>query len=875
MPDSRSFRIASALVLLSIAAGFAFYLPLLGRLPERREAFVFFLYRLLPWALGHTGILLLLNAVLKFRARGSFLFWGASAAIIIVIGGWQHAKGLLLIALIGVVFGWLGNLVARAVLPQESRGWGVSLGLGILCVSLVAAFLAWGHVLKWWVISPLLIPPVLLEIRRRPWAAFPKAWAEFSSRWNTALALALQGLFLLVVFVYVGALAPETQSDALRSYLPYARQLRLDSGFADVPYQWAYIIPQAGVTYAASVLVLFRERALQLSSFLVWLALIGVICRRKTEVPLEARVAVAVVVASCPVVLWVAPTLMQDCFTCLTVAMLAIICLEGRDPGSRLFWIAAGACAGVAWAAKYSTLAYAVPLLLAACLRSYRGRGPARTASGLVLASFGGALTLAPWLVHTYRQSGNPVFPFLLKVFPAPLWPLGVGFSNLDNFRLPPGPRGWFLWLTDLTYNTSRFVEGPDGKLGITLLAFFLLSLLAFWKGTAIVRTLIASAFLGTALLISLTAYLRYWMPGLWLVAMALAPAAAALARSPRSRVLLSAAAAIILASQAFSATLSYWTDPRGWPWRYYSGSISSSAYVGARGLDMLARLQQSWGRQWPRVWYTSYDEIGRFNVRPMEVAIWELALHRLEPRSKIQYLCSARCSYWVVDEDSLDARWLKEAGIGTFFWDDRLLVASDGPVRVYRMLPEHETMSAFDGRARPGSDLLLNGAFDAGHSGRANFWLTDGSAQWLPLTADAESGGCFRLDPGGSVHQYIPLPPGLETLEFHMSARSIRSDRTTRLRWDVVFRGFEKDPAQIPGNEWPHAEREISRTASDAAAGSTWTHYQAKTMVPAFSSYAVVYVSNPDGGGGAFVDGLHLYCLTQKGSLKSEQPLR
>lgn len=779
------------------------------------------------------------------------------------MGNWNHAKALILIALLGVILIGIGNAFARFLLPENSRGWGVSLALGILCTSLVASFFAWAHILKWWLIAPFLFLSILMESRRRTVAMFAEAWRNFSSRWNTAVALALQGIFLLTVFVYVYAVAPETQSDALRSYLPYLKLMRNNSGFVDVPYQWAYIIPQAGLTYAGTVMILFRERVLQLSTLLVWLALIGIVCRRKAEAPLEVKTAVALLVASCPVVLWVVPNLMQDCFACLAVVMLAVLCLEGRDPGSARFWTAVGVGAGLAWAAKFSTLAYAIPLLIGASIRSHKAKGWARTAPAMVLACFSGLLTLAPWFANSYRQSGNAIFPFLLKVFPAPLWPRGVGFSNLDNFRLPPGPRGWFLWLTDLTYNTSRFVEGPDGKLGMTLLILFLFAILAFWKGTPLARAMVASAFIGTALLISMTAYLRYWMSGLWLVAAVVPPTVAGIARFPRSRVVLSAAAAAILACQAFMMALGHWADPRGWPWSYYTGKTSWQSLMSGngRGVEMLSRLQKSWGRQWPRVWYTDFEPIGHFNVVPMEAAIWELSLHCLEPRAKIQYLSSAGCDYWIVDEESQNAEWFKIAGISPFFWDDRLLVASDAPIRVYRMRPAAEVLRAFDERALPGSDLLMNGGFEAGQSGKSKFWRTDGDAHWLMQASEAHEGeGCFRLGPGGSLHQEIPLPPGIKTIELDMAARGARADKTIRLRWDLGFKGFGKDPSQIRPDEWPNAEHELANVAAEVKAERCWKHNQGRAAVPAFARSATLFVENPDSGGEAFVDALHLY---------------
>ncbi len=861
--NSRSFLILSGVVILLLVVGFGYYLPLFGQFQERSEAYLYSYKSLLPVALWHTIALLSLSLVLKVRARGCFLFWGFSGAYLVFIGGWYQAKTLILVALFAWILLGLGSLLARMTLPEDSGGWGVSLALGILGISFIGSYLAWAHLLKWWVIALLLIAPVWLEIRRRPAARFANVWNGLISSWNPALALALQGLFLLFVFAYVYSCAPEQQSDALRSYLPYVKSLRRNSGFVDVPYQWAYIIPQAGLTYAGTVITLFRERALQLTSFLVWLALIGIVCRRKSGASAEARTALTLVVASTPVILWVATSLMQDCFVCLAVVVLALLCLEGREPGSARFWAAVGACAGLAWAAKFATITFVLPLVLCASWRSGKARGWVRTALGWMIAGSSALLVLAPWLVYSYRQSGNPVFPFLLKVFPAPNWPQGVGFSNLASFRLPAGPRGWFLWLTDLTYNTSRFVEGCDGKLGMTLLGLVLFGLLAFWKGTWTERAIIASGFVGAAGLISMTAYVRYWMSGLWLVALVVPALLDRVARTIRARVWLSAAAVVVLGSHAFITALGYWPDPAGWPWRYYTGKISGMAYLSGsfRGLEMFPWLEQSWG-EWPKVWYTEYDAASYFKVAPMEAVVWELSLHRPDPRSKIQYLASAGCDYWIVNETGTDAMWLRLSGIAQFFWEDRLRVASAGPTSVYRMKSESEVLRDFDERAQPGNDLVADGGFELGQSGIPRFWMTSGPARWFLQSSEAQGGeGYFRISPTGSLRQEIPLPPGIRAIELAVAARGTRADKPGLLRWSIAFKGYEKDPAQIRAGAWLDADKEISVARADVSVEQNWNQYQMDSVaVPRLARVATIFLENVGDGAEIVLDNIHLF---------------
>lgn len=857
---SKNLQRFTVLAFVLIAVCFAYYVPVLREISTiRPDVLLFFRKTILPWWIGHTAVLLLLTSVLRTGARGALIFWGVSLAGLLAAGGLQPAIALVLL---GVAAGLLmssGAVIAKLLLPECSRGWAISLAMGILAVSVITSYLAWAHFLKWWILGPLLVSALILHRRTAVAVPVRQAFLRLCSGWNLSLALALQGLFLLLVFTYVYAVAPDMQSDALRFYWPYVRLMSVRGGFVDEPQMWSYIIPQAGLAYAAGIMTLFREGVLQLSSFLVWVTLLGIVCRRRGNAPLEVKAGLALLVGSCPVVLWVAPALMQDCFVCLTAIVLAVVCLEGERPGAPRFWVAVGTVAALGWAAKFSVAFYVLPLAAAALIRSWKHRGFVRTAAGAGLAGICGFFVLLPWLANSYRLSGNPVFPMLLNLFPAPLWPKGVGFSNLANFRLPPGPRGWFLWPVDLTYQTSRFVEGYDGRLGLTLILCLLLLLMVLWKGGMRARSIVICGVLGTAGVISMTAYARYWLTGFWLVALA-APSVLFLAlNSGIRRLIFSASVFVVLLSHILMTAYGHWPSSRGWPWDLYSGKIAVDQYV-ERTHRALGSVRNLLGdREWPKIWFTSYEGVGYLHAQPIEAVLWELKLHVREPRQIVQYLASAGCKYWVVNLEGDDAQWIPKSGIAQFFWIPELLAAADGPVRVYRMRPPEEVMRDYDDRARTGSNLLADGGFEACAPNLPGNWLSDGDTGLLQDEMQAEAGiKCYRITGGGSLSQIVALPPAIRSLRLHVSLRGIK-EIDQRLHWSILFRGFNSDPATSPVDTWAE-DIELQSISGEFRIGNDWRRYEGNTIpVPPGSHYAVLYFAGGTQASAALLDSVSL----------------
>jgi hypothetical protein len=846
----------------AIAIALGFYLRLFHKVGGRPDVFAFFFHWLLPVALGHTALFFLFTLTSKRQARDALIFWSISLAALLASGGWTCTEALVLIVIFGFVLAGVGGVFARQLFPSNCQGWALSLALGILFLSAVGTYLAWMHFFKWWVLAILILAVLALDIRSaisKVLSQVQSSWSSFQSSWNLPQALALQGLFLLGVYAFVLAMAPETNSDAIRFYWPFIKLMRHYSGFFNEPRQWSYFIPQAGLVYGAAALSLVGKHAVRLAMLLAWASLIGVLCRRWTTQESSPQYTVVLVVASCPVILWVATSLMQDIFVCLAVVTLMWICLEGQDPGSHKFWISVGIFIGIAWAAKYTTLAYAVPLLGFAVYRSYSATGWIKTLRGLALSGCSALITITPWLVRSYQQVGNPVFPFLSEIFPSSLWPRGVGFANLASFRLPAGWRGWLLWPIDLTYHTSRFVEGHNGKLGLTLIVLLILAIPALRKGSGLIKSIVITGTVGTVLLWSQTAYLRYWLPGLWLLGMAAAYTLQRHLRSISQRLIVAVAALAILVPQVLFNMVDYFPDPRGWPWKAYAGEIRWEDLVGQRLWEVEQLLPPT--RPWPKIWATGYEPVGHLDVEPMEATVWELSLHATEPRAKIQYLASAGCEYWLVNEEDEDAKWFRSEGISHFFWKQSNFVARAGAMALYRMPSAERALQEFDARALPGTDLLMNGSFELTTGKKPAFWLIDGNAEQYFPAAEADQGqACLRLPSKGGVRQGIALPPGIRNLELVANARSGGQGEPVELHYSFYFEGFEKDPQNIPPKDQVQPYHTLTGRDESVHLGGKWEQYRSVLAVPDLARYAVVGLDRPAGKGEIWIDSVHVY---------------
>ena len=368
---------------------------------------------------------------------------------------------------------------------------------------------------------------------------------------------------------------------------------------------------------------------------------------------------------------------------------------------------------------------------------------------------------------------------------------------------------------------------------------------------------------IATAILWTQTAYLATGCPTLWLVAMAACWALERRVRPIPAQRMIALAAFVIMIPQVLFSMINYWPSPRGWPWEVYAQKIMGQDYLGGQFRSLCEGIEHSriLDGRWPKVWFTGYEAVGHLKVQPMEATVWELDLHTLGPRSKVQYLCTAGCDYWIVNEDDLATLWFKAEGISTFFWKESNLVVRSGALAVYRMPSVEQALQEFDARARPATELVLNGSFEQGKDSKPDFWIIDGEARRLLLDSAARDGQyCLQLNPKAMARQGIALPPGVQKVEFMANARSGRDGQPVTLRYSLYPLGFEKDPAAIPPKRQVQPERALPGRTEMLAVAEQWQQYRAVIAIPNLARFFVVSVDNPGNHGEIWIDSVHLY---------------
>ena len=834
---------------LLIALAAVFYIPSIGHTTYYKDAIRYFLAFLLPTASVHILLLSLMVVLFGLKARGCLVYWGISTFALLAKGGWGRMAAFIIALAFAIVLWAWGKALGRRILPEKESKFGSSLALGILACSYLGALLCWVHLYTWWMLA--LVAGVGLWLTasefRMAWARLPEQWHALNSHWSLATTVSLEGLFLVAVFLFVAATAPEMKSDALRFYWPYLKMLKANSGFFSIPYQWYYTIPQSGLSYAGVLYLLLGGVSVRWAMMLAWVALIGMVASHNSDRLHPAALALALVIAACPMVLLVTGTLMQDAFVCLAVLALATVCLQGDTSHPGTFWVAVGGLTGVAWTAKYSTLPYAVPLALFALVRSWHARSLRFRA--VILAPLACLAGAAPWIWHTWRESGDPVFPFFLKLFPARLWPNGVGMGDLEMFRLPPGWKSWLLWPISMTYETHRFVEWGNGSLGLAIPIVLIIALLAVRSLSWTSRACLTAGILGTWLLCKQTAYARYWLPGLWLAAMAASEGIRILSRSRVGLLVASFVALVITGFQIPVAMINAYVDPNGWPWDFYVRRLNESQYIARHypGFPLLAGRQE-FKLDRPRVWFTDYQATGHLRVCPLEATLWETALHgAILPREKLLYLGSTSCRFWIVNEDGQDAFWWRRLGIAPFYWDDSYLLASEGPVALYRMPPVEEVLAAFDQRAAVGTDLVWDPGFETGRNGKSRYWWFFENSQWVRDPELAQTGsGCAYIGPRGVIRQDIPLPPGLKRVELVENVRSAAKPNMSSVGFQIYFQGSRE---QFLGSKDKIGEVTLQ-----------WQEQRMALDAPSGAVFAIIFLRNQSTSGAAYFDNIHLY---------------
>jgi hypothetical protein len=442
--------------------------------------------------------------------------------------------------------GFMGCVLDEA----EKTVAGATLGLGVLSLGTFA--LAAAGRLEPWAASGLLgalllagwseVRPALDALRDVGRRALGRPWL-----------CVLIGLPLL--FALWACLVPPHQYDSLVYHLALPQEyLRAGRLYAPAGIVYAHF-PQNGEMLFTLALDLGSDVLAQMYMWLATALTIGWLLTFGRRITAAAPWA-AVLVATHTAVLLMSSTTYVEPLVMLwmTAALLTFVTFEDISEGRRGALLLAALFMGLALGAKYYAGLLAVLLVL-----RLAWRGHAKAA--ILFAAVAGA-AFAPWLVKNWIFAGNPVFPFLYKLFPATKigWTAELAAGYFQVLTEYGHAHGFLRDLVSLPvllfHNPLRFGGGMDvlGDLGWDLtLWLWAYGLWAAWKGRgpkglALLTALYAAGWFSTGVVLR---FLTALAP-----AMALVGAAGVAAwrekAAPPARALAAGAAGVLIASHLF-----------------------------------------------------------------------------------------------------------------------------------------------------------------------------------------------------------------------------------------------------------------------------------------------------------------------------------
>ncbi len=358
-----------------------------------------------------------------------------------------------------------------------------------------------------------------------PFPPLPRLWS-----------VVFWAVFSTFTFLYVTkAMAPETSSDGVAYHLGLVTRYLREHRFAAITTDLRASFPQGLEMLFEFAFTIGRHSGAAMVEFLFLLVLpFGILSyARRIGKPI-AGVAGALLVYLSPVVGRTGTIAYVD-VAAATVAFAVFCALQlWMEERTAAFAAIVGILSGFAFAIKYTGVAavvYAVGFLCVAAFRSGKRdwRAPA-------IASASAAFVMMPWLIKNAIVVGNPVSPFLNRVFPNPyVYPWFEAYLNV-TYREMGGVK-----LTEIPLELTVYGLRLSGLLGpLFLLAPFALLALRNRHGR---QVLLAATVFAVPYFSNIGA--RFAIPALPFVALAMAMAVESLP-------------AVVLAALALHAVLSW-----------------------------------------------------------------------------------------------------------------------------------------------------------------------------------------------------------------------------------------------------------------------------------------------------------------------------
>jgi hypothetical protein len=277
-------------------------------------------------------------------------------------------------------------------------------------------------------------------------------------------------LLVALAFTFVGAVAPETGTDALSFHIGFPLQW-LQTGRLTFERSWY----TAG--YPLEVEVLYGD-AISLGGSLApkmlnlgfALLLIGAIIDLGRRLfTLRAALVGALIFAVAPVVFWDSITANVDMANAAFLVLAVDVAVARFDRPDRRSAIACGLLFGFALASKLTSIEALPAVLILLVAVRHRGRRD-RVVDCLVVAVLG-ALPVLPYLIRTEIITGDPVFPYLYGLFGAKqsLWNAGAN-AGLVYQQLAYGVGHGVLKLVTLPGDLLEHPVAFQGPIGVLLL---------------------------------------------------------------------------------------------------------------------------------------------------------------------------------------------------------------------------------------------------------------------------------------------------------------------------------------------------------------------------------------------------------------------
>ena len=321
-------------------------------------------------------------------------------------------------------------------------------------------------------------------------------------------------ILLLILLVY--ASYPESLSDALVVHLMIPHQILMHTRWNFDVSNFAFAVMPKGATWLFSAhYLLGRESAVRLLNFLMtgyaaWLIYSAV----RRYVDRTAGALLASVFLSAPLTAWVVFVAWEDALLSFLILSATIVLIESwkRPTAGVAFIISLLLSAAVA--VKMQGLFAAVPIVFLLLLRVFWLRSV--SILKLTLAILPVLFIAAVPYVSAAIITGNPVFPFFNALFKSPYYP----HVNFSDARWSGKASTDILY--NLTFHSSRFMEGSDGSFGLghlLLLPGILFTLLWKRQSAILIPTVIAISF-GLQLML-FSQYARYFYPTFAVLAIA------------------------------------------------------------------------------------------------------------------------------------------------------------------------------------------------------------------------------------------------------------------------------------------------------------------------------------------------------------------